>query len=551
MRPPTHEPGYRSVVARTAVPVLVALGLLAAGILAVPAVGASSVPQASGPAYQLSLGDSLAAGVGATTNSLGYVDQIAAAESSSFPGLRVEDLACSGATTSSMISGPGCSYVTGTQLGDAEAFLRDHPGSVRYVTIDIGINDIGRCYSGVPVGPGCDTAGLSQVATDLPIILQALETAAPGVPIFGMDYYNPFLADWVVDGLAGPGLTTEVAAPFNTLNSALTQLYGAGGAIPVDVEGSFATRDFVMTGRWNGATVPQNVARTCEWTYMCDGSALSIHANDAGHAHIAGDFEQAIDRWRRGGGQGAWLADAAGGVHTVGDATSFGSMAGQHLDRPIVTLAATGDGAGYWLVASDGGVFAFGDAGFYGSTGGLSLHAPIVGFAPTSDDRGYWEVAADGGVFAFGDAPFLGSMGGTALDRPVVGMAQTGSDRGYWLVASDGGVFAFGDAGFYGSTGGLTLDKPVVGMAATVDGNGYWLVAADGGVFSGGDALFHGSTGSVALDRPIVGMTVAPDGYGYTLAASDGGLFNGGSATFEGSLGGVPLPAPIVAVVGT
>ena len=35
-------------------------------------------------------------------------------------------------------------------------------------------------------------------------------------------------------------------------------------------------------------------------------------------------------------------------------------------------------GGGYWLVASDGGVFAFGDARFIGSMGGERLNQPVV-----------------------------------------------------------------------------------------------------------------------------------------------------------------------------
>ena len=64
-------------------------------------------------------------------------------------------------------------------------------------------------------------------------------------------------------------------------------------------------------------------------------------------------------------------------------------------------------------MAADGGVFAFGDAPFEGSTGGQHLNAPVVGMAATPTGHGYWLVAADGGVFAFGDAPFEGSDGGT------------------------------------------------------------------------------------------------------------------------------------------
>ena len=235
---------------------------------------------------------------------------------------------------------------------------------------------------------------------------------------------------------AGPDVGQSLSSVFN---GSLVQIYGAGGAIPVDVQGAFATQDFALTGSFDGVTVPENVSRTCAWTHMCDNSGLTIHANDIGHAKLAGAFEQAIDRQRRGGGLGTWLTDAGGGVHALGNAGQFGSMAGRPLNRPIVAMVPTSDGQGYWLVAADGGVFAFGDAGYFGSAGSLALNQPIVGFAPTTDDQGYWLVAADGGVFAFGDATFLGSMGGTHLNRPIVGIVQSGSNRGYWLVAGGRG----------------------------------------------------------------------------------------------------------------
>ena len=526
--------------------------VVSGGLVALaPTAGAGTLAPNPSTIYQLSLGDSLAAGVGASVPAKNYVNLVAAHEAMSIAGLQVENLACSGATTDSMLNGPGCSYTTGTQLGDAEAFLRSHVGQVPYITIDIGANNVDNCLTGGSISLSCLTTGLGEITTQLPTIIKGLQAAEPGVTIFGMDYYNPFLAEWVLGGPGGPALAQESAPLSAILNGSLVNTYGANGAVAVDVQGPFATQDFALTGTWDGATVPQNVARTCEWTHMCDNSGYTIHTNDIGHAKVAGAFERQIDSWLRNGCKGNWLADAAGGVHLVGGALSYGSMAGQALNKPIVTMAATSDAQGYWLVASDGGVFAFGDAKFFGSTGGIALNKPIVGFAPTADDQGYWEVASDGGVFAYGDATFLGSMGGSPLNQPVVGMAQSGSDQGYWLVAKDGGIFAFGDAGFKGSTGGTTLNKPVVGMAATIDGNGYWLVASDGGIFSYGDAVFHGSTGSIVLNQPIIGMARTPGGYGYTLGASDGGLFAFGDATFNGSLGGAPPSAPIVAVVST
>ena len=81
-------------------------------------------------------------------------------------------------------------------------------------------------------------------------------------------------------------------------------------------------------------------------------------------------------------------------------------------------MASTADGGGYWEVASDGGLFSYGDATFYGSMGGQLLNKPIVGMATTADRGGYWEVASDGGIFNFGDATFDGSMEASRLTRP-------------------------------------------------------------------------------------------------------------------------------------
>jgi murein DD-endopeptidase MepM/ murein hydrolase activator NlpD len=243
------------------------------------------------------------------------------------------------------------------------------------------------------------------------------------------------------------------------------------------------------------------------------------------------------------------MVGSDGSVSTLGGAVSAGSLAGQHLNAPIVAAAATATRAGYWMAASDGGVFTFGDAHFFGSVGGQHLNAPVVGIAPTPDGLGYWLVAADGGVFSFGSAHFYGSMGAIRLNKPVVSISSSLDGQGYWLTASDGGIFTFGDAKFLGSTGSIRLNKPVVAMAPAKDGAGYWLVASDGGIFTFGSALFYGSEGGQALTAPIVNMTVTPDGGGYWLTAADGGVFTLGDAPSFGSLGGKPISAPIIGLL--
>jgi len=271
-----------------------------------------------------------------------------------------------------------------------------------------------------------------------------------------------------------------------------------------------------------------------------DESSLEI-SSDSGQARQPGASVNCSSQ------PGYRLAAADGGVFSFCE-PFLGSMGGQHLNAPIVGMAATHDDNGYWLVASDGGIFNYGDAGFHGSAGSLRLNKPVVGMAATPDGGGYWLVASDGGIFNYGDAGFYGSAGSIHLNKPIVGMAATPSGHGYWLVASDGGIFAYGDASFHGSAGSIPLNKPVVGMAADASGGGYWLVASDGGIFDYGDAGFYGSAGSIPLNKPVVGMIGSVDAAGYSLVASDGGIFTYGDAVFHGSTGDIALDAPIVAM---
>lgn len=226
-------------------------------------------------------------------------------------------------------------------------------------------------------------------------------------------------------------------------------------------------------------------------------------------------------------GLGAYGTSSAGEVAAAGNAQTYGSMAGQRLNRPIVGISASANG--YWLVATDGGIFSFGDANFFGSTGSMKLNQPIVGMTSTPSHHGYWLVAADGGIFAYGDAGFFGSTGSMKLNKPIVGMTPTPTGNGYWLVASDGGIFAFGDARFFGSTGSMKLNQPITAMTASA--NGYWLVARDGGIFAFGDATFFGSLGGNANADRTIGMTSTATARGYYLFGEHGAITPFGDAS--------------------
>jgi lysophospholipase L1-like esterase len=244
--------------------------------------------------FHLALGDSLAAGAGAPAGQ-GYVPRITAAVRPTLPGLTLRNLSCGGATTTSMLAGGGCTYPEGSQLAAAEHFLSTHPGAVDVITIDIGANDVSGCVTSAGANPVCAAARLPVVQTNLAEILSRLEAAAPGVPVIGMTYYNPFLAYWITGNEAAATSSNAAAVTFN---QALDATYAAHDVAVAQVDDTFATEDFALTGSHLGGVVPQNVANICAWTRMCTNA--DIHANATGHALIAQTFVPLVEAATRG-----------------------------------------------------------------------------------------------------------------------------------------------------------------------------------------------------------------------------------------------------------
>jgi acetyl esterase/lipase/lysophospholipase L1-like esterase len=255
-----------------------------------PSAGAKVAPA---PHYYLALGDWFATGIGASTSANDYVNLVAAHEAARYPNLQVENLGCGGATTASMADGPGCSYATGTQLGDAVAFLKAHPRQVAFVTIDIGADDVAGCQTASGLDTTCASTALNQISTDLPEALAALKAAGPAVPVYGMNYYDPFLSDWLT-GPSGQTVATQSISGTDQLNGLLDQIYTAAGASVADVASSFETDDTDPDASYNGTTVPQDVATVCQWTDACT-SSVNLQPDDEGYAAIASAFEQVID----------------------------------------------------------------------------------------------------------------------------------------------------------------------------------------------------------------------------------------------------------------
>jgi lysophospholipase L1-like esterase len=283
----------------------VVVAVLVASVTGTPsALGDSpGATDANAVHYYVALGDSLAEGYQPNGDfSHGYTDQLYAALKADDPTLQLENLACGGETTSSMISGVeptgslGSRYFCappgprreelahGSQLADAVAFLRAHSQFVSLITIDIGGNDVGLCV--YLVDQACLAAALTAVKQNLTVILSALQDAAPGVPIVGMNYYDPFLAFWFSDPTAAQ-TTEQMVVQFNDV---LGSLYDAAGDPVADVETAFSTTDWTLVGG-----IPLNVLRICQWTWMCDPTyGPDLHANTAGYGEIAQAFEPAL-----------------------------------------------------------------------------------------------------------------------------------------------------------------------------------------------------------------------------------------------------------------
>jgi hypothetical protein len=261
--------------------------------------------------YYLALGDSLAAGVqpDASGRSLptteGYAYDLAAHLRERSRHLGLVNLGCPGESTTTMLVG-GCPYphTYKDQVDAAASFLGEHHGARILVTLDIGANNIDGCVSGSGFDTSCIAAGLHAAAVDVPKILAKLKAAAgPRVVFAAMNYYDPFLAAWLT-GPAGQAQATASVQLAAQLNGLLDAAYSAYGVTVADVASRFQTTAFTPTVPLSpGVQVPLNVARICQWTWMCapapanpsspstGGLLFNIHANKIGYEEIAKTFE--------------------------------------------------------------------------------------------------------------------------------------------------------------------------------------------------------------------------------------------------------------------
>jgi lysophospholipase L1-like esterase len=256
---------------------------------------ASASPSTGAGGLYVALGDSLAAGYqpgGAELRDTAYPALTATRIGAGGAALTLENLGCSGETTTSLVKGGKCDFAAGSQLDQAEKLLKADD-DVALVTIDIGGNDLLRCVrGGARIDTACVTAGVGTVKKNLPTILKRLKAAAgPDVPVLVLGYYNPWLAAKALDQ---PVKGVDAAAKaYTALSTAIESAAKSSGTTFVGLDQAFSTNDTTPT-TINGRSVPKNAAAICTLTNIC--TASDIHLTDEGAATVARVLAKAAEK---------------------------------------------------------------------------------------------------------------------------------------------------------------------------------------------------------------------------------------------------------------
>lgn len=249
--------------------------------------------------YYLSVGDSYAVGYqpnGDLTE--GFAQQLLPKARKRGYELTLVNLACGGATTTSILKQKGCAkdrravgakaYGPLTQTQAAARFLRHHRDDVALVTISIGGNDVTACGRGVPDPISCVAEAVSAINTNVTKMVRTLRKAAGKHILFvGTTYPDVLLGQWVRtpvnQGIAR--LSTTAFRQF--INPALRDAYASADGKFVDVTratGAYGSLEELTTLPPYGR-IPVPVAEVCRLTWYCQKG--DIHARSNGYGVIA------------------------------------------------------------------------------------------------------------------------------------------------------------------------------------------------------------------------------------------------------------------------
>ncbi|GAA1459123.1 GDSL-type esterase/lipase family protein [Nocardiopsis exhalans] len=323
------------------------MAAVAAAVVVAGCSGSGDEEATTTQSFYLSLGDSLTVGVQpdesgrAQETAEGYTDVLYRELKDADSTLQHERMGCGGEDTTTFIEGgiANCDtrYEAGSQLDQAEEFLREHGDQVDLVTLTIGGNNFTNCVDGVQedrdpelglsaedigVNEECVADGLERLETEVPLIAERLtEAAGPDTQIIAMTYYNPFLAlalleepeaeategeaeasedEEAEEGAEGAeavpaedadeGLAARTVEILGEVNESLTASYEAAGIDVADVDTVFdGANTEVPAGSDTG--MPVNLQQICDLTWMCNvAQGPDIHTNLAGAQAIAEVF---------------------------------------------------------------------------------------------------------------------------------------------------------------------------------------------------------------------------------------------------------------------
>ena len=223
----------------------------------------------------------------------GYANDVGILEAKSIT-LKLRQVGCPGETVQSMLGllANVCNNLPTTQLTRSVDALINYGNEVGLVTIDLGFNNIRPCLMPKKVNEACVQQGVNYVRRDLPKILQVLQGAAgPNVHFVGLEYSDPFLG-YYLDGPTGPTVASETLTAMTLMNTTLAHAYGGAGIPVANVPGSYRSANKNPEVTANVGTIPEDVAITCQWTWMCAPPPFGPddHPNSAGYMIIARDI---------------------------------------------------------------------------------------------------------------------------------------------------------------------------------------------------------------------------------------------------------------------
>lgn len=294
--------GHRSTVYVTIFLAAGALVVSALGFAAVNVAGAAVTTTATATTgFYLDLGGSASVGEQPTLSdpkgqptAEGYANDVVKFEAARGATLQLTQLGCPGESTQSMLNGGDhCYQAPDTQFTEAMSFLRSHYADQGIVTIDIGFNNVRRCFDNDVVDVSCVSTAVTHLRKQLTTILSGLDhVAGPGVTFVGLGHYDPFLADALL-GSVGNQFAQQTAQAMGHLNSAMLDVYNDAGIPMATVGDAFDSRDVSQVMLNGVGMVPDNVAETCDLTWMCATAPFgpNIHPNEVGYAAIAASIE--------------------------------------------------------------------------------------------------------------------------------------------------------------------------------------------------------------------------------------------------------------------